>query len=106
MEKQADDAAATPNQSVLVLGASFAGLTTAYWLNRLGYKVTVVEIAKDLKKGGTPVNIGEKAKDILKRMGLLEQVQANRCGSSRMPRAPTLTGRSNAIHFWILYSVP
>jgi 2-polyprenyl-6-methoxyphenol hydroxylase-like FAD-dependent oxidoreductase len=78
MEKQADDAAATPNQSVLVLGASFAGLTTAYWLNRLGYKVTVVEIAKDLKKGGTPVNIGEKAKDILKRMGLLEQVQANR----------------------------
>jgi 2-polyprenyl-6-methoxyphenol hydroxylase-like FAD-dependent oxidoreductase len=78
MEKQAGGAAATPNQSVLVLGASFAGLTTAYWLNRLGYKVTVVEIAKDLKKGGTPVNIGEKAKDILKRMGLLEQVQANR----------------------------
>lgn len=78
MEKQADGAAATPNQSVLVLGASFAGLTTAYWLNRLGCKVTVVEIAKDLKKGGTPVNIGEKAKDILKRMSLLEQVQANR----------------------------
>jgi 2-polyprenyl-6-methoxyphenol hydroxylase-like FAD-dependent oxidoreductase len=78
MEKQADGAAATPDQSVLVSGASFAGLTTAYWLNRLGYKVTVVEIAKDLKKGGTPVNIGEKAKDILKRMGLLEQVQANR----------------------------
>lgn len=80
MEKQADDGAAvtTPNKSVLVSGASFAGLTTAYWLNRLGYKVTVVEIAKDLKKGGTPVNIGEEAKDILKRMGLFEQVQANR----------------------------
>ena len=80
MEKQADDGAAvtTPNKSVLVSGASFAGLTTAYWLNRLGYKVTVVEIAKDLKKGGTPVNIGEEAKDILRRMGLFEQVQANR----------------------------
>jgi 2-polyprenyl-6-methoxyphenol hydroxylase-like FAD-dependent oxidoreductase len=80
MEKQADDAAAvtTPNKGVLVSGASFAGLATAYWLNRLGYKVTVVEIAKDLKKGGTPVNIGEEAKDILKRMGLFEQVQANR----------------------------
>jgi 2-polyprenyl-6-methoxyphenol hydroxylase-like FAD-dependent oxidoreductase len=80
MEKQADDAAAatTPNKSVLVSGASFAGLTTAYWLNRFGYQVTVVEIAKDLKKGGTPVNIGEKAKDILKGMGLFEQVQANR----------------------------
>jgi 2-polyprenyl-6-methoxyphenol hydroxylase-like FAD-dependent oxidoreductase len=80
VEKQADDGAAvtTPNKSVLVSGASFAGLTTAYWLNRLGYKVTVVEIAKDLKKGGTPVNIGEEAKDILRRMGLFEQVQANR----------------------------
>ena len=80
MGKQADDAAAatTPNKDVLVSGASFAGLATAYWLNRLGYKVTVVEIAKDLKKGGTPVNIGKEAKDILKRMGLFEQVQSNR----------------------------
>ncbi len=66
------------NKNVLVSGASFAGLTTAYWLKRLGYEVTVVEIAQGLKKGGTPVNIGEKAKNILKRMGLLEQVQANR----------------------------
>ncbi|MEJ0050695.1 MAG: FAD-dependent monooxygenase [Methylovirgula sp.] len=81
MEKQADSAVAMPNQSVLVLGASFAGLTTAYWLSGLGYQVTVVEIAKDLKKGGTPVNIGEKAKDILKRMDLFKQVQANRLES-------------------------
>ncbi len=40
--------------------------------------MTVVEIAKDLKKGGTPVNIGKEAKDVLQRMGLFEQVQANR----------------------------
>ncbi len=40
--------------------------------------MTVVEIAKGLKKGGTPVNIGEEAKGILKRIGLFEQVQANR----------------------------
>jgi 2-polyprenyl-6-methoxyphenol hydroxylase-like FAD-dependent oxidoreductase len=80
MEKQGGGAAAvtTPNKSVLVSGASFAGLAVAYWLNGLGYKVTVVEIAEDLKKGGTPVNIGEEAKDILKRMGLFEQVRANR----------------------------
>jgi 2-polyprenyl-6-methoxyphenol hydroxylase-like FAD-dependent oxidoreductase len=80
MEKQADAAAGvtTPNKDILVSGASFAGLATAYCLNRLGYKVTVVEIAKSLKKGGTPVNIGAEAKDTLKRMGLLEQVQANR----------------------------
>ncbi|WP_267459725.1 hypothetical protein [Xanthomonas euvesicatoria] len=31
---------------VLVAGASFAGLSTAYWMDRLGYAVTVVEVAK------------------------------------------------------------
>jgi monoamine oxidase len=28
--------------AVLVSGASFAGLATAFWMNRLGYRVTVV----------------------------------------------------------------
>lgn len=64
--------------SVLVSGASFAGLATAFWMNRLGYEVTVVEAAKGLKKGGTPVNIGDRAAEIVGRMGLLEQVEANR----------------------------
>src|ERR1700733_2669764 len=66
------------NKNVLISGASFAGLATAYWMNKLGYDVTVVEIAQDLKKGGTPVNIGDDAAGILKRMGLFEQIQANR----------------------------
>lgn len=79
MQRQADDAAAAvaPNKNVLVSGASFAGLATAYWMNRLGYRVTVVEVAKGLKKGGTPVNIGTDVMDIVKRMGLLERIQAN-----------------------------
>jgi 2-polyprenyl-6-methoxyphenol hydroxylase-like FAD-dependent oxidoreductase len=62
---------------VLVSGASFAGLTTAFWMNRLGYKVTVVEIAKGLKMGGSPVDIKERTADIVKRMGLLERIQAS-----------------------------
>jgi 2-polyprenyl-6-methoxyphenol hydroxylase-like FAD-dependent oxidoreductase len=79
MEKQVDVAAVTaPNKNALVSGASFAGLATAYWMNKLGYKVTVVEVAKDLKKGGTPVNIGDDVADIVKRMGLFEQIQAAR----------------------------
>jgi 2-polyprenyl-6-methoxyphenol hydroxylase-like FAD-dependent oxidoreductase len=80
MEKQPEIAASVkaPNKSVLVSGASFAGLATAYWMNQFGYKVTIIEIAKDLKKGGTPVNIGDDVVDIVRRMGLLEQIQANR----------------------------
>lgn len=62
--------------NVLVSGASFAGLTTAFWMSRLGYEVTVVEIAKGLRMGGSPVDIKERTVDIVKRMGLLERIQA------------------------------
>lgn len=65
-------------KSVLVSGASFAGLSTAYWMNKLGYKVTVVEIAQDLKRGGTPVNIMENTVDIVKNMGLFDQIRSNK----------------------------
>jgi 2-polyprenyl-6-methoxyphenol hydroxylase-like FAD-dependent oxidoreductase len=68
----------TANQKkVLISGASFAGLSTAYWMNNLGYSVTVVEIASGLKHGGTPVNIMERTIAIAERMGLLEQIIAN-----------------------------
>ena len=62
---------------VLVSGASFSGLATAFWMNRLGYTVTVVEIGKGLKTGGTPVDIREGTVDIVKRMGLLERIQSS-----------------------------
>ena len=68
--------ASLPSQSVLVSGASFAGLATAFWMNRLGYRVTVVEIGKGLKMGGSPVDIREGTVDVVKRMGLLERIQA------------------------------
>jgi 2-polyprenyl-6-methoxyphenol hydroxylase-like FAD-dependent oxidoreductase len=64
-------------KNVLISGASFAGLSTAYWMNKLGYKVTIVEVAQSLKKGGTPVNILENTIDIVKRMGMFEQIIAN-----------------------------
>ncbi len=63
-------------RSVLVSGASFAGLATAFWLNRLGYHVTVVEVAPSLRRGGTPVDIEGETIAILTRMGLIEAVRA------------------------------
>jgi 2-polyprenyl-6-methoxyphenol hydroxylase-like FAD-dependent oxidoreductase len=63
--------------AVLISGASFAGLTTALWMNRLGYTVTVVEIGKGLKMGGSPVDIKDGTVDIVKRMGLLERIQTH-----------------------------
>lgn len=65
-------------KKVLVSGASFAGLSTAYWMYQLGYNVTVIEIAESLKKGGTPVNIMGNTIDIMKRMGLFDHIQSNK----------------------------
>lgn len=63
---------------ILISGASFAGLTTAFWLNKMGYNVTVVEVGPHLKMGGSPVDIKDITVDIVKRMGLFEQIKANR----------------------------
>lgn len=71
------------NKKVLVSGASFAGLTTAYWMNKMGYKVTVVEVGKHLKMGGTPVDIKDTTVDIVKRMGIFDQIKAHRIGPEK-----------------------
>jgi 2-polyprenyl-6-methoxyphenol hydroxylase-like FAD-dependent oxidoreductase len=62
--------------AVLVSGASFAGLATAYWMNRLGYRVTVIEVACGLREGGTPVDIEGETIGILARMGMMDAVRA------------------------------
>ncbi len=62
--------------SVLISGASFAGLATAWWMKRLGYAVTVVEMASDLRRGGTPVNIREGVIEVVRRMGLLDRIKS------------------------------
>jgi 2-polyprenyl-6-methoxyphenol hydroxylase-like FAD-dependent oxidoreductase len=61
---------------VLISGASFAGLTTAIWMQRLGYQVTVIENATALRKGGTPVDLRNDAMAIFDRMGVLSAVRA------------------------------
>jgi 2-polyprenyl-6-methoxyphenol hydroxylase-like FAD-dependent oxidoreductase len=64
-------------KSVLISGASFAGLTLAYWLNKFGYQVTVVEIGKALRRGGSPIDVRGEALNVVKEMGILEKIKAN-----------------------------
>ena len=63
-------------KQVLISGASFAGLTLAYWLNKFGYEVTVVELGKDLRTGGSPIDVRGDALDIAREMGIYDQVKA------------------------------
>ncbi len=59
----------------LISGASIAGLSTAFWLNKAGWEVTVIERASSFRDGGQNVDVRGIARDVIQRMGLEEQVR-------------------------------
>jgi 2-polyprenyl-6-methoxyphenol hydroxylase-like FAD-dependent oxidoreductase len=66
------------DRTALISGASFAGLTLAYWLNKFGYRVTLVDISSGIRKGGSPIEIRGEALNTVNEMGLLEKIKAKR----------------------------
>jgi 2-polyprenyl-6-methoxyphenol hydroxylase-like FAD-dependent oxidoreductase len=62
---------------VLVSGASIAGLSTAYWLIKYGFKVTVVERAVHIRPGGQALDVRGPALEVATRMGILEAIRSN-----------------------------
>jgi 2-polyprenyl-6-methoxyphenol hydroxylase-like FAD-dependent oxidoreductase len=70
-------------KKLLVSGTSIAGLCTAFWMHRFGYQVTLVDIARGLRRGGTAVDIKGNTVDIARRMGILEAIRANRLSLMR-----------------------
>ncbi len=60
---------------VLVSGASISGLTTAYWLARYGFDVTVVERAPHLRPGGHALDMRGPALEVAERMGALSEMR-------------------------------
>ncbi len=71
-------------QPVLVSGASMAGLSAAFWLNKAGYKVTVIEMAKEPRIHGAAVDLRGETIKTVKRMGIFEQLRANRLNVEKM----------------------
>src|SRR6516165_6978451 len=69
--------------SVLISGASIAGPSLAYWLNRCGFRPTVVEKASTVRPGGYPIDLRGIAVEVIDRMGLLSQVQAAHIATRR-----------------------
>lgn len=67
-------------RTVLVSGASVAGLTVAYWLGRHGYSVTVVERHSGLRPGGQAIDVRGPALAVLDRMGLLATAEEKKTG--------------------------
>ncbi|PRY18141.1 FAD-dependent monooxygenase [Kineococcus rhizosphaerae] len=65
-----------PARTAVVSGASIAGLSAAYWLQRTGWRVTVLERAAAFRDGGQNVDVRGVARDVLAEMGLVEAVRA------------------------------
>jgi len=60
--------------SVLISGASIAGPTLAFWLDRFGYDVTIVERASGPRRGGYAVDLRGPAMEVVLRMGVVPRL--------------------------------
>lgn len=65
-------------RKAVISGASIAGPVLAFWLSEAGWQVTVVERADRLRTSGYPVDIRGTAVEVVRRMGIHEQLVENR----------------------------
>ncbi|MET9557795.1 FAD-dependent monooxygenase [Streptomyces sp. NPDC006645] len=73
-----------PARRVLISGASIAGPALAYWLDRYGFEVTVVEKAAAVRGGGYAIDIRGTARDVVDRMGLLPRLREAHVNTRRI----------------------
>ena len=79
--------------NVLISGASIAGLSTAYWLIKYGFKVTIVERAKHIRPGGQAVDVRGPALEVAERMGLLDDIRNNSTKLKGMSLVDAVSGK-------------
>ncbi|MEV4001818.1 FAD-dependent monooxygenase [Actinomadura sp. NPDC049753] len=73
-----------PKRKVLISGGGIAGPALAFWLNRHGHAVTVVEKAGMLRSGGYPVDVRGTALEVVRRMGILPRLRDAHVDSRRL----------------------
>ncbi|WNV83380.1 FAD-dependent monooxygenase [Umezawaea sp. Da 62-37] len=72
------------SRNVLISGASVAGPALAYWLHHHGFGVTVVETAAGVRSGGYPIDLRGVAVEVVRRMGVLDELTAARTRTRRV----------------------
>jgi 2-polyprenyl-6-methoxyphenol hydroxylase-like FAD-dependent oxidoreductase len=60
---------------ILISGAGVAGCCLAWWLDRYGYAVTVVEQAAAPRKGGYVIDFWGLGYDVAEKMGILDELR-------------------------------
>lgn len=60
---------------ILIVGAGIAGPTLAYWLQRSGHEVTIIEHAPKLRTGGYIVDFWGAGFDVAEKMGIVPELR-------------------------------
>ncbi|KAK8866196.1 hypothetical protein IAR55_001347 [Kwoniella newhampshirensis] len=68
--------ASTNGRNVLISGGSIAGPSVAFWLNRYGFRTTLVERWHEVRPGGQNVDIEGSGRTVLRKMKLESEVLA------------------------------
>ncbi|MCH1868179.1 FAD-dependent monooxygenase [Nocardioides sp. CFH 31398] len=71
---------ARPAPRVLVTGASIAGPTLAWGLDRAGFEVTLLERSPEPRRAGQNIDVRGLGREVVRRMGLEGEVMANLTG--------------------------
>ena len=61
--------------NVLVSGAGVGGSCLAWWLDRYGYRVTLVEQAPEPRTGGYVIDFWGLGYDVAEKMGVLDELR-------------------------------
>jgi 2-polyprenyl-6-methoxyphenol hydroxylase-like FAD-dependent oxidoreductase len=72
------------HRDILISGGGIAGPALAYWLRRHGLTPTVVEQAPAPRPGGQAIDLRGAAREVVDRMGILEQVRQAHTGTRGM----------------------
>lgn len=78
------------SRKILISGAGIAGPTCAYWLQKYGYSVVIVERASRLRDGGQNVDIKGAGQQVIDMMGLSQRIEAKNtqeCGQKYLDAA-------------------
>lgn len=62
------------SKKILVVGASIAGPAVCYWLKKFGFSPTLIEKNDALRKGGYPIDVRGIALEVVKKMGIYEEI--------------------------------
>ncbi len=84
-----------PVNKILVIGAGVAGPAVCYWLKRFGFSPVLIEKSLEIRKGGQALDIRGIAVDLVKKMGIHEQICDMR---TRIALGRYVDAKGNTLH--------